>query len=103
MSNKSGTSEQVISLPTGSGALSGIGETFAPDLHTGTGNFTVPIALLLAVTSSSLNSTLSTAPIIEAGVPSHDPRLFARRPFLAKVLILWLLQIGGNKNGKSTS
>ncbi len=36
---------QVISLPTGGGAISGIGETFAPDLHTGTGNFTVPIAL----------------------------------------------------------
>jgi hypothetical protein len=45
MSNKSGTSEQVISLPTGGGALSGIGETFSPDLFTGTGNFTVPIAL----------------------------------------------------------
>src|SRR5574341_689896 len=45
MSNKSGTSEQVISLPSGGGALSGIGETFSPDLHTGTGNFTVPIAL----------------------------------------------------------
>src|SRR5215469_14106223 len=35
----------VISLPKGGGALSGIGETFAPDLHTGTGNFTVPITL----------------------------------------------------------
>jgi hypothetical protein len=45
VSNKSGTSAQVISLPTGGGALSGIGETFAPDLHTGTGNFTVPIAV----------------------------------------------------------
>jgi hypothetical protein len=45
MSNKSGTSDQVISLPQGGGAISGIGETFAPDLHTGTGNFTVPIAL----------------------------------------------------------
>lgn len=45
MSNKSGTSEQVNSLPSGGGALSGIGETFAADLHTGTGNFTVPIAL----------------------------------------------------------
>jgi RHS repeat-associated protein len=45
MSNKSGTSDQVISLPKGGGALSGIGETFSPDLHTGTGNFTVPIAL----------------------------------------------------------
>ena len=45
MSNKSGTSSQVISLPQGGGALHGIGETFSPDLFTGTGNFTVPIAL----------------------------------------------------------
>ncbi|MEL6438477.1 MAG: SpvB/TcaC N-terminal domain-containing protein [Cyanobacteria bacterium J06621_8] len=45
MSNKSGTSSQVISLPQGGGALSGIGEKFAPDLHTGTGNFTVPMTL----------------------------------------------------------
>src|SRR6266446_5583238 len=36
---------QVISLPQGGGALHGIGEKFSPDLHTGTGNFTVPIAL----------------------------------------------------------
>src|ERR687885_2356447 len=43
--NKSSTSGQVISLPKGGGALQGIGEKFAPDLHTGTGNFTVPIAL----------------------------------------------------------
>src|ERR1700751_2702883 len=45
MSSKSGISSQVISLPKGGGALHGIGETFSPDLHTGTGNFTVPIAL----------------------------------------------------------
>ena len=45
MSNQSGTSSQVISLPKGGGALHGIGEKFSPDLHTGTGNFTVPIAL----------------------------------------------------------
>src|SRR6266481_8449396 len=43
--NKSSTSDQAISLPQGGGALHGIGETFSPDLHTGTGNFTVPIAL----------------------------------------------------------
>src|SRR5215471_7582835 len=43
--NKSTTSNQVISLPQGGGALHGIGETFSPDLHTGTGNFTIPIAL----------------------------------------------------------
>ena len=34
-----------ISLPSGGGALQGIGEKFSADLHTGTGNFTVPIAL----------------------------------------------------------
>src|SRR5512146_287112 len=45
MSDKSGTSSQVISLPKGGGALQGMGEKFSPDLHTGTGNFTVPIAL----------------------------------------------------------
>src|SRR4030095_11172268 len=45
MANKSGASSQVVSLPKGGGALHGIGENFSPDLHTGTGNFTVPIAL----------------------------------------------------------
>lgn len=45
MSNSSNAASQVISLPEGGGALSGIGEKFSPDLHTGTGNFTVPIAL----------------------------------------------------------
>jgi RHS repeat-associated protein len=34
-----------ISLPKGGGAIQGIGEKFSPDLHTGTGNFTIPIAL----------------------------------------------------------
>ena len=42
---KSLESSQVIALPKGGGALHGIGETFSPDLHTGTGNFTIPIAL----------------------------------------------------------
>jgi RHS repeat-associated protein len=45
VSNKSGTSAQAITLPTGGGALHGIGETFSPDLFTGTGNLTVPIAV----------------------------------------------------------
>src|ERR1700687_2216954 len=34
-----------ISLPQGGGALQGIGEKFAPDLSTGTGNFSVSIPL----------------------------------------------------------
>lgn len=45
MSNKSGVSEQIISVPEGGGAMKGLGEKFSPDLFTGTGNFTVPIAL----------------------------------------------------------
>lgn len=36
---------QIISLPKGGGAQHGLGEKFSPDLHAGTGNFTVPIAL----------------------------------------------------------
>jgi RHS repeat-associated protein len=39
------TSSEVISLPKGGGALHGMGEKFSPDLHTGTGNFTIPISL----------------------------------------------------------
>src|SRR5579864_2487300 len=35
----------ILSLPTGGGAVHGIGEKFSPDPHTGTGNFTVPITL----------------------------------------------------------
>lgn len=35
----------LISLPKGGGALHGIGEKFSANLFTGTGNFTVPIAL----------------------------------------------------------
>jgi len=43
--NKSGVADQVISLPTGGGAIKGLGESFSPDLHTGTGNLSVPIAV----------------------------------------------------------
>jgi len=43
--SQSGVSEQVISLPTGGGAVEGIGETFSADLFTGTGNHSVPIAV----------------------------------------------------------
>jgi RHS repeat-associated protein len=35
----------VISLPKGGGAVGGLGETFAPDLFTGTGNYSVPITV----------------------------------------------------------
>jgi hypothetical protein len=45
LANKTGTASQAISLTKGGGALQGIGETFAPDLHTGTDNFTLPVGL----------------------------------------------------------
>src|SRR5512147_2486037 len=45
MGNSSGAAQQIIVSPKGGGAQKGIGEKFAPDLQTGTGNFTVPIAL----------------------------------------------------------
>src|SRR2546430_13784285 len=45
MSSNPGSDGQIIVPPKGGGALQGIGEKFSPDLHTGTGNFTVPIAL----------------------------------------------------------
>src|SRR5262249_42125134 len=45
MSNGLTQPDQLASLPQGGGALHGIGEKFSPDLHTGTGNFTIPITL----------------------------------------------------------
>ena len=43
--SKSNSAGETISLPKGGGALRGPGEKFAPDLQTGTGNFSIPIAL----------------------------------------------------------
>jgi RHS repeat-associated protein len=43
MSDKSGAG--AISLPKGGGAVTGMGEKFSPDLFTGTGNFSVPLAV----------------------------------------------------------
>ena len=45
MGRKSAGAQSAISLPTGGGAVRGLGESFAPDPHTGTANFTVPIDL----------------------------------------------------------
>lgn len=42
MSDKGGG---VINVPSGGGAVGGIGETFSPDLFTGTGNFSVPVGV----------------------------------------------------------
>ncbi|MCK4257372.1 MAG: hypothetical protein KAX49_00245 [Halanaerobiales bacterium] len=43
MSKTSGISEQVLSLPKGGGAIQGLGDTFKPDLHTGTGSYSIPL------------------------------------------------------------
>ncbi|MCE2969714.1 MAG: hypothetical protein LW847_05750 [Burkholderiales bacterium] len=45
MNNQGSSLAEVLSPQKGGGALRGLGETFSPDLHTGTGNFSVPIAL----------------------------------------------------------
>lgn len=45
MSSSADPSSGAISLPTGGGALQGLGEKFSPDLHTGTGNFSIPISV----------------------------------------------------------
>jgi RHS repeat-associated protein len=45
MGDQTSSPSQIIALPKGGGALHGLGEKFSPDLHTGTGNFTVPIAI----------------------------------------------------------
>lgn len=43
MSKTTGTAEQILSLPKGGGAVSGLGETFQPDFHTGTGSYSIPL------------------------------------------------------------
>jgi RHS repeat-associated protein len=84
------------SLPEGGGAISGLGETFKPDLHTGTGNYSVPLSvppgrkgvapeLVLSYSTGNPNGpfglgwTLGVPSVIRktsAGVPryhDHDP------------------------------
>lgn len=43
MKDGNGSSPPAISLPKGGGAIKGIGETFQPNLFSGTGNFSIPI------------------------------------------------------------
>jgi len=44
--DQSPVGSNVISTPSGGGSMSGMGENFSPDLFTGTGNFSIPIAVL---------------------------------------------------------
>lgn len=45
MGNRLSSPSQIISLPQGGGSLQGLGETFSPDLFTGTGNVRLPLTL----------------------------------------------------------
>jgi RHS repeat-associated protein len=90
-----GGGSEVISKPTGGGALRGLGESFAPDLHTGAANFAVPLTvpkgrngmaprLKLAYTTAGGNgpfglgwsvSLPSIARKTSKGVPRYDDAL----------------------------
>jgi RHS repeat-associated protein len=85
----------LISVPQGGGAISGIGETFQPDLHTGTGNLTIPLelpagrnglqpSLTLSYCTGSPNGPFGlgwalSAPGVrrktDKGIPRYDPDL----------------------------
>jgi RHS repeat-associated protein len=43
MAATTGTAEQILSLPGGGGDVRGLGETFRPDLHSGTGSYAIPL------------------------------------------------------------
>jgi len=45
VSDKSGVQQASISLPKGGGAIKGIGETFQANLFSGTGNYSIPLAV----------------------------------------------------------
>lgn len=45
MSGKQQPLDGLIALPKGGGALAGMGGTFQPDLHTGTGNLSIPLEI----------------------------------------------------------
>jgi hypothetical protein len=85
----------LISVPQGGGAISGIGETFQPDLHTGTGNLTIPLelppgrnglqpSLALSYSTGNPNGPFGLGwalPVPEVrrktdkGIPRYDPAL----------------------------
>ena len=44
-SGKSGVTPQSLALPDGEGSMQGMGESFSPNLNTGSGTFSVPISL----------------------------------------------------------
>jgi RHS repeat-associated protein len=83
------SASDLISLPQGGGALTGIGEKFSPDLHTGTANLTIPLPLpqgrngfqpdlVLSYSSGNGNGPfglgwgLSVPAVTRKRVPSYD-------------------------------
>jgi RHS repeat-associated protein len=92
MSTPANLSEQVAALPSGAGAVRALGETFTPELHTGTGRYQIAIACppgpagiapALALTWSSsagngdcgLGWTLDLARVqrrTDKGLPTYD-------------------------------
>ena len=57
--NKSGVKPQVISLPTGPGSIEGIGESFEPDLSTGTASYPVKLTVAPGVVNFQPDLTLT--------------------------------------------
>src|SRR5215471_17529483 len=43
MKDDSGVSDNLLSLPSGGGGVSALGERFQPDLTRGTGNYSIPV------------------------------------------------------------
>jgi RHS repeat-associated protein len=86
---------ELISVPKAGGAIPGIGGTFQPDLHTGTGNLTIPLELPAGRNGLTPSLTLSYStgnpsgpfglgwalPVPEVrrktdqGIPRYDPAL----------------------------
>ncbi|MCK4792124.1 MAG: VCBS repeat-containing protein, partial [Desulfobacteraceae bacterium] len=56
--NKSGLKPQVISLPTGAGSVEGLGESFEPQLNSGTGTYSVKISVPPGVNGYQPNISL---------------------------------------------
>ena len=56
--NKSGLKPQVISLPTGAGSVEGLGESFEPQLNSGTGTYSVKISVPPGVNGHQPNISL---------------------------------------------
>jgi hypothetical protein len=63
MNDKSGIAEQLISLPKGGRAVQGLGDTFTPELDTGTCNLWVMLTLPSGRASLHPGLGLYTAPM----------------------------------------